>query len=159
MRGPRFPRGVTRRATVATVDLAPTVVDLAGLRPTVPMDGRSLLPVARGEGQGWQSLLIQAGPRFGEGDGSRWFFRGVRTPRYTYVDYPRYGTELYDRRRDPHQLRNVAGAAAYAAVREELGRRLEALETCSGASCQRDFGPVPRRSDPLRPGAARTPGP
>ncbi len=144
MRGPGLPKGVTRRDTVATVDLAPTFVALAHASPTVPLDGRSLLPLARrSKATGWQDLLIQNGPRLGEGDGVGWSYRGVRTRRYTYVEYSVYGTELYDRRRDPHQLANVAGEEAYRDVERELRRRAHALRTCSGRSCRRSFGPMP----------------
>jgi arylsulfatase A-like enzyme len=144
VRGPGLPRGVTRRDTVATVDLAPTFVDLADASPTVPLDGRSLLPLARHRAAtGWQDLLIQNGPRLGEGDGVGWSYRGVRTRRYTYVEYARYGTELYDRRVDPHELTNVAGQPAYRDVQRELQRRAHALQNCAGKSCRRDFGPLP----------------
>lgn len=144
VRGPGMPRGVTRDATVATVDLAPTFMELAHATPTVRMDGRSLLPLARSSAaRGWQTLLIQNGPRLGEGPGVGWSYRGVRTKRYTYVDYSIYRTELYDRLRDPHELTNVAGRSAYRAVERELRRRLTALRTCSGKACRRDFGPTP----------------
>jgi N-acetylglucosamine-6-sulfatase len=144
VRGPGLPHGVTRDATVATVDLAPTFVELAHATPTVPLDGRSLLPVAKSDAaKGWQTILIQNGPRLGEGPGVGWSYRGVRTQRYTYVDYSIYRTELYDRHRDPHELTNVAGRPAYRAVERELRRRLAVLKTCSGASCRRDFGRLP----------------
>lgn len=144
MRGPGLPSGVTRRETVATVDLAPTFVAIAHASPTVPLDGRNLLPLARrGTAKGWQDLLIQNGPRLGEGAGAGWSYRGVRTRRYTYVEYSLYGAELYDRRRDPHQLTNVAGQEAYREVERELRRRAHVLRTCSGRSCRRDFGPLP----------------
>lgn len=144
MRGPGLPRGVVRNDTVATVDLAPTVLALAHAAPTVPMDGRNLLPLAkRAAPGGWRTLLIQDGPRLGEAPGVAWSYRGVRTRRYTYVDYSTYRTELYDRRHDPHQLTNVAGDPAYRAVERELQRRTRALRSCSGRTCRRSFGPLP----------------
>ena len=42
-------------------------------------------------------------------------------------------SELYDLRRDPAELRNLAGKPAYARVEAELGRRLKNLRRCSGA--------------------------
>lgn len=41
--------GTTNDALVLNLDVAPTVLDLAGLRPEPGMDGRSLLPLLRGE--------------------------------------------------------------------------------------------------------------
>lgn len=144
VRGPGLPKGITRHDTVATVDLAPTFVQAADAAPTVPLDGRSLMPLARSApAKGWRTLLIQNGPRLGEDDDAEWSYRGVRTRRYTYVEYSRFGTELYDRRRDPHQLRNVAGRRDYRNVERELRRRTRVLKRCSGDECRRDFGPLP----------------
>jgi arylsulfatase A-like enzyme len=150
VRGPGLPEDVVRHDTVATVDLAPTFVSIAEAQATVPMDGRNLLPVLqRPAAHGWETILVQAGPREGTpldatgADPSGWFFRGVRTKRYTFVDYPRYRTELYDRRTDPAQLRNVAGLPKYRAVRRALARRTTVLSDCAGDSCHRTFAPVP----------------
>ncbi|MGH3366756.1 MAG: sulfatase family protein, partial [Nocardioidaceae bacterium] len=143
MRGPSVPAGVRRSATVGTVDLAPTVLAATGASASVPTDGRNLLPVLKGEKQGWETMLIQGGPRY-RTSGPEWEYRGVRTERYTYVERRRTGfIELYDRLRDPYQLRNVAGEPAYAATQDELRRRLLKLQTCAGADCRRTFGDVP----------------
>jgi N-acetylglucosamine-6-sulfatase len=145
MRGPGVPEGVRRHQQVATVDLAPTVVDAAGTTATRVMDGRSLLPLARtARTNGYGTLLIQGGPRTDRKDPSGWFYRGVRTRRYTFVKYPRYRTELYDRLRDPHQLHNLARDRRYRDVRAALAQRARALRDCSGASCRRPFAPLPR---------------
>jgi N-acetylglucosamine-6-sulfatase len=37
------------------IDLAPTIADLAGVRPPRPVDGRSLVPLLQGESIGWRS--------------------------------------------------------------------------------------------------------
>jgi N-acetylglucosamine-6-sulfatase len=146
MRGPGVPRHTRRHQQVATIDLAPTFLDAAGAQATLRVDGRSLLRLARSErARGYDTLLIQAGPQTAvDNDFGGWFYRGVRTARYTYVDYPRFGTELYDRLRDPHQLRNVADDRDYRRVAAELARRTRTLGECSGASCRVRFGPVPR---------------
>jgi hypothetical protein len=60
------------------------------------------------------------------------------------MEYRRTGeVELYDRSRDPFQLRNAAGDPAYAETEAELRRRLLALQDCAGADCRQTFGPVP----------------
>jgi N-acetylglucosamine-6-sulfatase len=142
MRGPGVPAGARSAETVGTLDLAPTIADAAGAPPGLDVDGRSLLPIAAGEAKGWDTLLIQGGPRLLR-SGDAWIYRGVRTDRYTYMEYKRTGErELYDRRLDPYQLRNVAGEPRYAAAQAELRRRLRALEDCAGADCRERFGPV-----------------
>ncbi len=143
MRGPGVPAGVDRRRTVTLVDLAPTIVAAAGARATHVMDGRSILPVARGVGAGHETVLILAGARNEREMDAGWGFRGVRTSRYTYAWYPnRRFAELYDRKRDPAQLRNVAGHRRYREVQRELVKRMRRLKSCSGPECNRRFGPI-----------------
>lgn len=48
MRGPGIAPGHRVSATALNIDLAPTIVDLAGITPDVAMDGRSLSPLLRG---------------------------------------------------------------------------------------------------------------
>ncbi|HEX2176148.1 MAG TPA: sulfatase [Nocardioidaceae bacterium] len=145
MRGPSVPVGVRRSETVATVDLAPTIAAAAGATPGLRVDGRDLQPVAAGTSPGWDTILIQGGPKAKGVKG--WWYRGVRTDRYTFMSYEKSGeVELYDRRRDPFQLRNVAADPAYSAVRAELQDRLIRLGDCAGADCRQRFGAVPAPS-------------
>ena len=63
-------------------------------------------------------------------------YKGVRTDRYTYVVYTDTGDqELYDRRKDPFELANVAADPAYAAAKSRLAAELERLDRCKGRSC------------------------
>jgi N-acetylglucosamine-6-sulfatase len=157
MRGPGIPLGVRRSDTVALVDVAPTIADAADATPAVETDGRSLLPVAaEPQAQGYGALSIEAGPQQAQ-DWPTWFYRGVRTHRYTYVHYPGSGEyELYDRRRDPAQLNNVAYRPAYRGTRAGLEAKLAALRDCAGAACHQVGGggvPQPRPEPLLASGA------
>ena len=49
MRGPGIPAGGTVEEIVLNLDVAPTFLDLAGLETPHAMQGRSLLPLARGK--------------------------------------------------------------------------------------------------------------
>jgi len=59
----------------------------------------------------------------------------VRTRGHLYVEYESGERELYDLRRDPHQLRNLYRRAPRGLVRDLKGR-LEALAGCSGEGCR-----------------------
>ncbi len=142
MRGPGVPSGKTVDQTVSLVDWAPTITAAAGIEAGLTMDGMDLMPVVTGRSEGWQTILIQAGPRK-KRIKKPWWWRGVRTSRYTYVEYTGGFKELYDRKRDPDELDNVAKSADYKAVRQDLARRLAALKKCAGEDCRQDFGPAP----------------
>ena len=106
------------------------------------MDGVSLLPTIRDpRRRPRRALAIEALAPLFEADVpvNAWDrpYKGVRTNRYTYVVYRETGDEeLYDRRKDPHQLRNVAGSRAYAAVKAKLAQKLAGLDRCRGRSCR-----------------------
>ncbi len=148
IRGPGIPAGIVLRQTTAMIDLAPTFANLAGAEPTVTVDGQSLIELVRQpEGQD-RTLLVQAGLSGQDPLGVGWHFAGVRTNRYTLIYWFTSGfLELYDRRRDPYQLHNVANVPRYAAPLAELARRTRELLGCSGESCSTPFGrlPAPRR--------------
>jgi arylsulfatase A-like enzyme len=61
--------------------------------------------------------------------------RAVRTERYLYAEYETGERELYDLRRDPHQLHNAYDDAPPELV-SRLQERLEALSGCAGEACR-----------------------
>lgn len=62
-------------------------------------------------------------------------FHGIRTRRYTYVEYVTGEVELYDDLADPDQLHNLA-ATAPPALLGRLADRVAALEDCRAAACR-----------------------
>jgi N-acetylglucosamine-6-sulfatase len=131
---------------VTMVDIAPTVAELAGVRPERLQDGTSFAGVLAGDAVAWRDTqLIQTGTKPSPAHG--WWIRGVRTERYTYGRDLITGVEqLYDRRLVPGETRNVALDPRYRHVLRELRRRLTALRTCAGAECSVTFGPPPSPS-------------
>jgi N-acetylglucosamine-6-sulfatase len=130
VRGPGVARGTTRDALVANIDLAPTILDLAGATPLRAMDGRSLVPDLATERNGPpRQILLESGT-------PRDPVRGVRTDRYVYVEHPTGERELYDLDADPDELDNRADDPAMADVRADLAQRLDELRTCAGRSCR-----------------------
>ena len=62
-------------------------------------------------------------------------YHGIRTARYLYVEYVTGEKELYDVRRDPAELHNLASTAnpqLVAALSAEVAR----LKTCRAAACR-----------------------
>lgn len=144
VRGPDIPAGATDPTPVTLVDLVASILDWTDVRPGRRIDG-----VPLDDTGGRDTILIQTGAqtRPGARRNGGWGYRGVTTPRYLYArraGHPGQGL-LFDRARDPYQLRNRYGDRGYRAVRRELARRTEALGKCTGAAgCNRAFGPVPQ---------------
>jgi arylsulfatase A-like enzyme len=109
------------RVTV-NVDLAATIVDLAGVTPPAPLHGRSLVPLLRDPSAPWADgrllELLVGGARQ---------YEAVRTERFLYAEYANGDVELYDLHADPFQLENVAASSAYEVVLQELRGRLAQL--------------------------------
>ena len=141
VRGPGVPAGKTVRGQISNIDFAPTLVDAANAKAGRRMDGVSLLPTLRNHSKRPNRILeIEAlDPLFrGNVPVNAWDrpYSGVRTDRYTYVVYKETGEqELYDRRKDPYHLTNVAADPAYAKVKSKLAAALKKLSRCRGRSC------------------------
>lgn len=131
--GPGFPRGRTVRGVVSNADLAPTILDLAGARPLVRQDGRSLAPVARRP-----SLLARRGVLLKTAPNPRApAYAAVRTARYRYEAFADGSIEgLYDLKVDPYETRSRHDDPAYARIKALLAAHLRRLGTCRGASCR-----------------------
>jgi N-acetylglucosamine-6-sulfatase len=150
MRGPGVPAGTRVSETTSLVDLPATIADIADADPALVQDGRSLVHVANG-GRGYRAVAIEAGAVEEALDGG-YFYRGVRTPRYTYLEYPQTGErELYDRKLDPGQTVNVAYRPTHRETRRALEEMLERLRSCAGVDCRTVSGRIPPPEAPQGP--------
>jgi arylsulfatase A-like enzyme len=127
---PRLPddlRGQRRKEVVLNIDLAPTILALAGLDIPEVMQGQSLSPLIHGQAERWRDDFLYE-HRFTHAKIPR--SEGVRTPHFKYVRYPDQQPvyeELFDLRADPGELRNLAGEHEHAATLRQLKARLEEL--------------------------------
>ena len=132
VRGPGVVGGLRLSQPVSAVDLAPSLLDMAGLPPRKGLDGRSLLPLLADPGLRYGRDLLVEGP---VRDGPAPAFAALRTPRLAYVEYATGERELYDLARDPSELRSLHADPARAPLVEAFSRRLERLRRCSGSAC------------------------
>lgn len=122
-------------ALTQNLDFAPTFLDLAGVPVPAAMQGRSLVPLLEGRTpDDWRDAIYY---HFYESQAVHEVAAhyGVRTARYKLIRYyePQFACqELFDLQKDPQELHDVAGDAAYAEVQAELTKKLAALRAQYG---------------------------
>jgi arylsulfatase A-like enzyme len=132
-RGPGIAKGIAPDAFVANIDLAPTFLDLAGLPIPDSMQGRSLVPLLRGEAPaGWRRSVYYRYYHDPGHHNTRAHY-GVRTATHKLIHYwKKDAWELFDLVTDPHEQHNLlfdateakspGVATTFAALRAEIGR-------------------------------------
>ena len=120
------------RHLVLNIDLAPTLLELAGLSIPDGMHGSSLVPLLRGRPADWRSSFLYEAPTPSLGS---WPLYAIRTDHWKYIqtfdkDEPTRLAfeELYHLQTDPHEMQNLAGRAQHADRQAELKRELHRLQ-------------------------------
>ncbi|MYB50698.1 MAG: sulfatase [Acidobacteriia bacterium] len=103
--------GVRSSAPVSTLDLYPTIADLAGLALPRHLEGHSLRPLLESADADWPHHAITT-YRFGN--------HSVRTRHHRYIRYENGDEELYDHRVDPHEWHNLASLPEHADLKARL---------------------------------------
>jgi arylsulfatase A-like enzyme len=131
--------GSENRDLVQNLDLAETFLDAAGVEIPPEMQGRSLVPLLRGERPAdWRDAIYYQYYEHGAHGVPRQY--GVRTDRYKLIHYPTTDEwELFDLATDPDELRSVYDDPAYADRVEELKVRLTQLRTLYRVPPGEDF--------------------
>ncbi len=124
------PKGAQNRELVSVVDFAETFLEAAGLPVPADMQGRSLIPLLRGQTPAdWRKSFYY---HYYEDGGEHAVAKhyGVITDRYKLAHFydvkPPYW-ELYDLQKDPQEMRSVFGQPSYAAAQKELATELTRL--------------------------------
>jgi N-acetylglucosamine-6-sulfatase len=129
----RYPKlvkpGTVIEQMVLALDIAPTMIELAGGRPGAHIQGLSFKKLLRGRAPWRKSFLVEY---YNE---SAWpwivgmSYKAVRTERAKLIHWVHKDgvDELYDLERDPFEIRNVIRKPAYSKVRARLYKELKAL--------------------------------
>lgn len=169
IRGPGIKPGTSTGELAANIDLAPTILELAGASADKSIDGRSLVPYmkdpalrsrrpilfesfvetndveANGEPTA-QRAPVSSGHR---GDASASIvappkdYLGIRLGPYKYIEWPSGEKELYDITKDPYELNNIIRVRNLSPIRAFLHAQLVRLEACVGRTCQETTPKLP----------------
>ena len=140
-------RGVRRDEFVLNIDVAPAILDLAGVQPSPEMEGRSFKRLMENKSApDWRrSFLYEY-----EDDAPSWGLpqlEGVRTADgWQYTRYPDW-EQMYCIQDDPQQVRNLAKDPRYAGKKRELIAELGRLG--GGAAALKGAGEYKRKSEPV----------
>ncbi len=148
----RYPRlglsGHLEDRMVVNADLAPTILDFAGLTVPEQMQGRSLRPLLEGSPpEDWRQSIFYA---YYDNSWARATLsqqgltdpslpsltahrigphRGIRTGQHKLIEYYTDAYwELFDLKSDPHELRNLHGQAGFEQLTAELTQKLRRLQ-------------------------------
>ena len=121
--------GTVRDEFALNIDLAPTLLELAGVSAPV-VQGRSLVPLLKGTGGEWRrSFLIEyysdrVFPRV-----RQMGYKAVRTERWKYIHYFELDgmDELYDLTADPYEMKNIINQPGAGNIIDAMKRELEQL--------------------------------
>mgnify|MGYP003810288453 FL=1 len=121
--------GSVNNDMVSNIDLPETFLEMAGLDVPSDMQGRSMVPVLKGKTPSdWRKEHYY---HYYELPGPHSVKRhyGISTDRYKLIHYY-YDIdewELYDRKADPLEMKNVYNDPKYAKIRKDLHKRLTSL--------------------------------
>jgi arylsulfatase A-like enzyme len=122
IRAPGAPAARRIERIVESVDIVPTLLELAAIQRPPALQGRSLAPLLAGQAADVPDCALM------EGDG----WKHLRTPDYRYLVHANGREGLWDIRRDPGEYTDVAATPEYApmlhAARHLLLQRLLTIE-------------------------------
>ncbi len=121
--------GSVNDSMVLNLDFAPPLMAAAVLRTPADMQGRSFLPLLRGKTpKDWRTSMYYRYYHYPQHHRVQPHY-GVRNMRFKLIFFNKINQwELFDLQRDPHELKNVYAAPAYAYTVELLKAELSRLK-------------------------------
>jgi len=118
--GPGIAADASCDAPVELLDVYPTLVDLCGLPRKVELEGASLRPQLQDASAPRSRPAITTMSRNNH---------AVRTADWCYLRYADGSEELYDRKQDPAEWKNLADDPRFAEIKSDLARLLPVVNT------------------------------
>ena len=100
---------------VSITDVAPTMLELVGIKDYLPMDGTSLLPQIQGTSDPERYVFCE---NYSEGVTTPCLM--VRKGKFKYIYVHNGETQLFNMQEDPEEWNNISGQAEYRSIEEEF---------------------------------------
>lgn len=130
----RYPKliksGTVRAEFALNIDLAPTLLSVAGVSVPSTMQGLSLVPLLKGERPSWRNSFMveyysdKVFPRI-----VNMGYKAVRNDRWKYIHYLELDgmDELYDLKTDPYEMKNLINEPSAKKALDEMKREMQRL--------------------------------
>ncbi len=127
---PLVKAGMKPKQMVLSIDLAPTLLDIAGETPGTHLQGKSWVPIFTEKVNAWRSSILVE--YYSDSVFPRIFkmgYKAVRDNRYKYIHYMDLQgmNELYDLTNDPYELQNLVASPDYARTLKKMKKELNQL--------------------------------
>jgi arylsulfatase A-like enzyme len=124
---------VNSKQMVLNIDVAPTILELAGVPVPLWMQGRSFLPLLESREASWRDAFFYEYYEYPAEHCAR-KHRGIRTDRWKLIHFWEQPEEweLYDLEHDPDEMNNLFGRREHEKRVRDLRSRLEALRRETG---------------------------
>jgi len=171
IRGPGIKPGSETGELAANIDVAPTLLELAGVEADKSFDGRSLVPYLEDEDlRSRRPILFESfvetndveangafrgnggnasASRSGGGKATASLlappkdYAGIRLGPYKYIAWPTGEKELYNINKDPNELNSLHRDPNFFPIRNFLHRQMKRLTTCVGRECRETTPKLP----------------
>jgi arylsulfatase A-like enzyme len=146
----RVKGGTKSDEMVLNLDMAPTLLEIAGVDVPKEMQGKSMLPLAEGKTNiPWRKDWLYEYYEYPGFENVR-PCRGVRTDRYKFIHFfiEPEEFELYDLHTDPDEMNNLYGKPGYEEITAHLKDRLAALRAETNDTYQYKPTGIPAHPNP-----------
>ncbi|MEM6428763.1 MAG: sulfatase-like hydrolase/transferase [Deinococcota bacterium] len=143
MAGPGIPKHQQRNALCYLYDIFPTLCELADVAIPASNEGNSLLPLVQGNKQSHRSSIFAAYQSNYHLPAGGSYQRMVRCGDYKLIEYHVKGQhtdQLFNLKRDPHELDNLADDSQFAELLESLRLELRSWQHLSNDTCLLETG-------------------
>lgn len=123
-----FKGGKTTNAFTLNLDIAPTLLDFSGIPVPAEMQGESMKHLLiNGKDKNWRNEVYY---HYYEKSFGLTAHYGIKTKRYKLIHFydPINSWELYDLKKDPHEMKNIYNKPEYNKIVNKLTIRLKELQ-------------------------------
>ena len=120
-------KGKLLQQLVLNIDIAPTILDMAGIKVPRIMNGKSLVPVINRPESGFRSNFFMEHVGIIKVENPIPDSYGIRTKEWKYIRYINVvpeAEEMYNLSSDPMEMKNLVGEKEFCKVKRDLDKKL-----------------------------------